>query len=327
MTSNPQRGRYGVAPPSPSASLKVPASQRAALILDTLNRHPTVQTTQLAQALGVHPMTVRNDLAQLQKREVKSAADRPGRAQRLDALLALLSTGTEVTTRELSERLGVHDVTVRRDLEHLAHLGFICRDGPYVTRIRSVPERPFARRRTWQAAAKAELAARALAYVPSGARIGLDASTTALELARCLRDPTLSVSTTGLDAAVLLAERGIPVQLLGGTVNAEHRCLDTTSRLTAHLALDVAFFSCAACSGAQGYREVRAEEARSTQALLERSTSRVALLDQTKLGVWAAYPVAHPEDVDVLLSNAPAERLMGLATRRSDVSRTNRPAL
>lgn len=321
MNVGKRGGRYGVAPPTAPSQGRVSAQQRAALILDGLSRRPTVRVTDLAQTLGVHEETVRQDLARLQQPVPRVPAGRPGppgrlsRTQRQDQLLALLSAHDELTVRALTQQLGVHEITVRRDLEHLAHLRLIHRDGPYVARTSAAPEFGFEVRRTLQAAAKATVATRALAYVRPGDRVGLDASSTALELARRVTDPTLTVYTTGLEAAQVLAERGVPVVLLGGVVSTEHRCVSTTESLTAGLTLDIAFFSCAACSETRGYREGRAEEARSKRALLERATCRVALLDQAKLGVRAAHPVAGPEDVDVLISDAPAERLVGLATR------------
>lgn len=318
MTPQKQATRYGVSPPTVPGPVKVSPAQREALLRDKLMHQTTPNVIELARTLGVHTATVYNDLLRLrQERGVNTPAPSPrqARAQRLDQLMRLLSAHEELTVATLATHANVHDVTVRRDLEYLTHLKLVVRDGPYVARAQALPSLPFDVRRTMQADTKTALANQTLTYLRRGMRVGLDASTTALEFARLVSDLTLTVYTTGLEAAQLLAERGVPVVLLGGPVNFEHCCVATTEAALTGLHLDMTVFSCSACSARRGYQEVTADEALSKRALLTRAKLRVALLDQAKLGAQAAHLVAAPEEVDVLISDAPASRLAGLAAR------------
>ncbi|MEV7022442.1 DeoR family transcriptional regulator, partial [Kitasatospora sp. NPDC093558] len=83
-----------------------------------------------------------------------------GVANRLDLTLRLVQGSDRVSVAELAQRLGVSEMTVRRDLDALEGRGLVRRvhGGAVATRARE-EEAGFAAREPWQSAAKDRLGA------------------------------------------------------------------------------------------------------------------------------------------------------------------------
>lgn len=142
-----------------------------------------------------------------------------GVANRLDLTLRLVQGSDRVSVSELSQRLGVSEMTVRRDLDALEGQGLVRRvhGGAVATRSRA-EDAGFSAREPWQAATKDRLGAAAAALVEPGSRVLLDAGTTTVHVAEHLtaRAP-LTVAVLSLQAAVCLADRpGIELLVVGG---------------------------------------------------------------------------------------------------------------
>src|SRR5213596_3643689 len=126
--------------------------------------------------------------------------------QRRQEILNLIESGGFVSLQQLTERAGVSESTVRRDLEYLERIGQIRRTrggaayvGESLTTldersVQSLPEK--------QAVGKA-----AAALVQPGETVLLDGGTTTLEVARQLAGKALQVVTNSLPVAMLLANQ------------------------------------------------------------------------------------------------------------------------
>jgi hypothetical protein len=141
-----------------------------------------------------------------------------GVATRLDLTLRLVQGPARVSVAELAQRLGVSEMTVRRDLDALERQGLVPRvhGGAVATRARE-EEAGFAAREGWQTATKDRLGAAVAERVPPGSRVLLDAGTTTVHVAEHLaaRAP-LTVAVLSLQAAMRLADRpGIELLLVG----------------------------------------------------------------------------------------------------------------
>ncbi|MGC8469635.1 MAG: DeoR family transcriptional regulator, partial [Acetobacteraceae bacterium] len=125
-----------------------------------------------------------------------------------------------VRVKDLANDFGVHEMTVRRDLETLAEQGMLERvHGGARLRERMSEELSHQLRAARNTEAKARIARAALALVDDGDTVALDASTTALALARILHARKAAAIVSGLDAAEELAQSGVPFELVGGTFN------------------------------------------------------------------------------------------------------------
>ncbi|MDG6103351.1 DeoR/GlpR transcriptional regulator [Dactylosporangium aurantiacum] len=106
---------------------------------------------------------------------------------RLDLTLRLVRGSGRLTLAELAARLGVSEMTVRRDLDQLQEQGLVRRvRGGAVALDVPGDEAGFAVREQWQAATKARLAHATAALIAPGSTVLLDAGTTTAAVAAAI---------------------------------------------------------------------------------------------------------------------------------------------
>lgn len=128
-------------------------------------------------------------------------------AERQRVIVERLRGTEQVGVGELAEVTGASEMTVRRDLDHLAARGVLRRvHGGAVPASPSGMEPPFAARATASTEAKRAIAAAAAELIVDGETVVLDSGTTALELARLLRDRSVTVMPLSLHAVRELAD-------------------------------------------------------------------------------------------------------------------------
>lgn len=211
-----------------------------------------------------------------------------------------------VRIRDIAADLGVHEMTIRRDLDVLTEQGFLERiHGGARLRDKTSEELSHHLRVTKNTAEKEQLARAALELIQDGDVVGLDASTTVLALARILHARDVSAIVTSLDAANALAASGIPFTLIGGNFHAPARSfvgaffLDTMNRLHP----DKVFFSAKAYSPALGFTDPHLPEVGAKQALIRSGGTVTALLDHTKFGRRALATIATLDQIDTLITD------------------------
>ncbi|MBB6099707.1 DeoR/GlpR family transcriptional regulator of sugar metabolism [Deinobacterium chartae] len=211
-----------------------------------------------------------------------------------------------VKIKDLAAELGVHEMTVRRDLDLLAEQGLLERiHGGARILEKTSEEVAHQLRATTNTQAKDALARAALNLVEDGDVVALDASTTALALARVLHARRVSAIVSGLDAANVLAQSGVPFLMVGGNFHAPARSfvgaffLDTMTKLHP----DKVFFSAKAFSVATGFTDAHLPEVGAKQQLIRSAGTRVAMLDGSKLERRALATIATLDEVDVIITN------------------------
>ena len=220
-----------------------------------------------------------------------------GVANRLDLTLRLVQGSGRVSVSELSHRLGVSEMTVRRDLDALERQGLARRvhGGAVATRAREAGA-GFSVREAWQAATKDRLGAAVAELVEPGSRVLLDAGTTTVHVAEHLaaRVP-LTVAVLSLQTAMRLADRsGIELLIVGGLSRPGERSLVGPLALHAmrSLAFDCFVMSIGGVHAEHGWSEFSLDDAAVKQAGLAQAARTVAVADATKLGVRAFSRVA-----------------------------------
>ncbi|MDA8068075.1 MAG: DeoR/GlpR family DNA-binding transcription regulator, partial [Actinomycetota bacterium] len=141
--------------------------------------------------------------------------------ERRTEIQALVAQRGKVRISELAEHFEVSEMTIRRDLETLESAGLTRRViGGAISTVSRSYEPPFASRVVEAQEAKRAIAEAASAYVEFGETAILDVGSTALELARVLRNRAgLTVITANVRAAVeLSSEPSMRVILCGGEV-------------------------------------------------------------------------------------------------------------
>ncbi|CAI1844035.1 Glycerol-3-phosphate regulon repressor [Serratia fonticola] len=213
--------------------------------------------------------------------------------ERHQQILALVSERGAVSIAELTERLGVSHMTIRRDLQKLEEQGSVLPVSGGVQSAERVAIEPSHQDKegmfSQQKAAIGQLAAR---QIPANSCIYLDAGTTTLALARQLgeRDDITVVTNDFVIAAYLLEHSQCKLIHTGGTVCRENRsCVGAAAaQALRNLFIDLAFISASSWS-MRGLSTPNEDKVVVKNAIVEASRRRILLSDTSKYGKVATY--------------------------------------
>jgi DeoR/GlpR family transcriptional regulator of sugar metabolism len=239
--------------------------------------------------------------------------------RRREQILTYLSNHERTSVADLSQVLGVSEVTVRKDLDLLEEQGLLTRvRGGAVVSGRGRLERYFATREQEHLEEKRRIAQVAAALIQSGQQVFLDASTTALQVARLIKDrEDIIVVTNGLYTALELNFcAGITTIVVGGTMRHRSSSLVGSFSHSAlqRLRFDVGFFSARGVNARDGLMESDMEEAQLKQLMVGGSSVVIGIADASKFGAPAFNVFAMPEEIDRIITDekAPAEIVAAL---------------
>lgn len=216
-------------------------------------------------------------------------------------------------TRDLATQFGVHEMTVRRDMDALAEQGLLERvhGGARIVREAS-QEVAYNLRATRQITEKDRIARAALETIQNGETIAIDSSTTGLALVKMLGAKRIHAIVTGLDAANLLALSGVAFTLMGGTYHSPARSF-VGSVFSAGLKRfnpDRVFFSSKGFTAQHGFTDAHLPEVEAKEQLIASAAQKIALLDHTKFGTRAAHTILESDGVDAIITDsAPSSEL------------------
>jgi len=163
----------------------------------------------------------------------------------------------------------------------------------------------------------------AASLVQDGDSIALDASTTAMYLARFLRDRReLTVLTNGIRVAMEFAGRpGITVLMPGGMLRWEAFSLVGTwgEDLLRRMHIHKAFVGAKGLTLEEGLTDVNPEEVRLKQAIVETAKEVIAILDHTKWGRVAFATFCPLERIRLVITDVQAPSELVEAVRRRGV--------
>ncbi|MDH6228387.1 MULTISPECIES: DeoR/GlpR family DNA-binding transcription regulator [Streptomyces] len=225
-----------------------------------------------------------------------------------------------VRVNELTQRLGVSDMTVRRDLDALARLGALEKvHGGAVPVDGAEPtghEPRFEEKTGREPAAKEEIARAAASLVAPGAAVALSGGTTTYALARVLAGvPDLTVVTNSVRVADVLhtarrspdgAEAGGPTVVLTGGVRTPSDSLvgPVADRAIAALHFDLLFLGVHGISVEAGLSTPNLAEAETNRRLVASARRVVVVADHTKWGTVGLSSFASLSEVDVLVTDS-----------------------
>jgi DeoR family transcriptional regulator of aga operon/DeoR family fructose operon transcriptional repressor len=263
--------------------------------------------------------------------------------ERQDHIARFVEEHGRARVADLAARFAVSGVTIRKDLLALesaqrlvrAHGGAIAIDR---SRPELSPELSFDIRERLQATEKSRIGAAGADLVRDGESIVMDASTTALSVARQLKTRSgwsqLTVITNGLRIAFELAgQPGITVLMLGGRVRWEALSVvgQLGDGLFDRINVQKAFLGAAGFTVESGLADATDEEAQIKRSMVSAAREVIAIVDHTK---WerAAFATFCPTDqIGLVLTDAsaPAAMVENLRGRSIDVrlvDQASRPA-
>ena len=226
---------------------------------------------------------------------------------------------------ELAAQFGVSGVTIRKDLVVLESEHRLVRThGGAIATDRSRPELSFEIRERLQTDEKQQIGLAAAALVHDGESIVMDASTTALSVARHLKArggwSQVTVITNGLRlAAELAGHPGITVLMLGGRVRWEALSVvgQLGDGLFSRINVQKAFLGAAGFTLESGLADATDEGAQIKRSMVAAASEVIAIVDHTKWG-RAAFATFCPSDkISIVLTDdgAPDAMVRALAGR------------
>ena len=230
-------------------------------------------------------------------------------AERRNEIERLINLIKSVLVTELADQFEVTPETIRGDLLKLEKQGVLVRSYGGATLAGGAgQELGYKERDTVNTEAKRRIGGRAAEMIRSGDTIFLDASTSALHLARQLRDKNgLTVITNAVSIITELADcENIKListggRLSGGNMSYVGRFAERMIR--AELAANRFFFSCRGVTFARGLMDSSEDEAEIKRAMLECSDSAVFLCDHNKLGKVGVPVIAPIESIDTFITD------------------------
>jgi DeoR/GlpR family transcriptional regulator of sugar metabolism len=212
---------------------------------------------------------------------------------------------------DLTQQLGVSDMTIRRDLEVLAKDGLVekVHGGAVLPGSHGGHEPGFEDKLVLERPEKTSIARTAAGLVRPGTAIAIAAGTTTFALAQCLLDvPGLTIVTNSLRVANLFGGNRTPdvasVVLTGGMRTASDALVGPVADLTiASLHFDTLFLGCTGLDPEVGLSTPNLAEAETNRALIKVARRVVVLADHTKWGVVSLASFAPVEKVNVLVTD------------------------
>ena len=228
--------------------------------------------------------------------------------ERQSAIMTLLGERKTLLTQDAAIHFGVTEETIRRDLKVLERQGLIRRThGGAILHDDAIIEPPLAIREGINIHGKDKIGAAAARLVKDGETVILDASTSALYVAKHLKNKHGITVITNAERIILeLAEcHDINLICTGGVLR--HRSLSYTGRaaenvIGSYLA-DHLFFSCKGFSPTTGLTDSTEPESEIRKIMLTRAKHRTFLCDKTKIDRVGFSATASLDDINTLITD------------------------
>jgi DeoR family transcriptional regulator of aga operon len=245
------------------------------------------------------------------------------RAQRLDSILAELASNGSVSVQELTRTLGASPATVRRDLHLLEQQKLLSRSHGGAVGNGVLYELPVRYRGGRHAEEKGRIADAAVERIGAAQTVGLTGGTTTTEVARRLRERSLTVVTNAVNiASELVISETIRLVVTGGVARAQSYELigPLAERTLEGLNVDVMFLGVDGVgpAGVSTHDEV---EAQTNRKMVERAMRVIVVCDSSKIGSSALSSICSLSEIDELITDvdAPAEQLEALRSAGVEV--------
>jgi DeoR/GlpR family transcriptional regulator of sugar metabolism len=249
--------------------------------------------------------------------------------ERQEHIVRIVDEHGRARVSDLAAQSHVSAVTIRKDLMVLeAEHRLVRTHGGAIAIDRSRPELAFEIRERLQADEKGRIGAAAAALVHDGESIVMDASTTALSVARHLKSreswSQVTVITNGLRlAAELAGHPGITVLMLGGRVRWEALSVvgQLGDGLFSRINVQKAFLGAAGFTPESGLADATDEEAQIKRSMVAAASEVIAIVDHTKWERAAFATFCSTDQISVVLTDdaAPAAMVRALIDRGVEV--------
>lgn len=228
--------------------------------------------------------------------------------ERRNMILEKLQTEKRVVVSELSQMFEVSEETIRRDLDKLEKEGLATKSygGAVINEDVSI-DLPFNIRKNQNVAGKQKMAEMVASLVEDGDHIFLDASTTAVFVAKALKDKErLTVITNSMEILIELSDvSGWNIISTGGVMKEGYLAFlgSKTEEAIRSYFVDKVIFSCKALDHDWGIMESQEPFGTTKRAMINSGRKKILVVDSTKFDQTAFSVAGKLREVDVVVTD------------------------
>lgn len=239
-------------------------------------------------------------------------------AERKRQIVAIVDRERVVRVDQLAELFQVTQETIRRDLERLADEGKVVRSHGGALSLAPSTEVSATQRDASMIAEKVAIAVEAAKRIKPDDTMILDASTTALYLARIMSDMPLTVLTNSIPVCVELSTRPrIRVVCTGGLLSSPSLSFvgPRAEQILRDYRVNRLFFSSTAIDGEHGLSDTNEMQAALRRAMMSVSDECCLMVDRSKFGLRALTRFASIGELTTVITDEaiPAEQAQAIA--------------
>lgn len=218
----------------------------------------------------------------------------------------ILNDEGRAAVSDLSERLGVSQLTVRRDLDYLERLGIIYRR--YGEAVLCEAPAPGHRGKTGISQverAKVAIASYAAGLVENSESIFVNTSSTAQLAIELMQSDDVTIITNSTRVGDLAVPQTVTVLVTGGEIRMPRGVLSGEFALAniRSVSANRCYVGCAGVSATTGVTSTTLQEATVNSLMISRSDYCVLMCDSSKIGVEAGFKYADLSSVDLMVTD------------------------
>ncbi|UTR13828.1 DeoR/GlpR family DNA-binding transcription regulator [Salipaludibacillus sp. LMS25] len=225
--------------------------------------------------------------------------------ERLAAIISHLKQSKRISVEQICTLFDVSRDTARRDLVKLEEERSIVRTRGGALLPSHVEVKPYSSRLETVSEEKKKIGKLAASLIYEGDRVILDTSTTVQACAEQIANVNCTIITNSINQADVLSNKNkINIQLLGGTLEKDHRFLYGSSvveKLSDYYA-DKAFLGVLGMSE-EGLTIAHEEDGVVMRKMMQQAKQVIVLADHTKLGNTDFFKYAHLSEADLLITD------------------------
>ena len=245
--------------------------------------------------------------------------------ERRNLILEKLQAEKRVVVSELSQLYNVSEETIRRDLDKLEKEGLAIKSygGAVINEDISI-DLPFNVRKNQNVSGKQKMAEIVASMVHDGDHIFLDASTTAVFVAKALKErERLTLITNSMEILLELSDvSGWNIISTGGVMKEGYLAFlgSRTEESIRSYFVDKVIFSCKALDKDWGIMESQEAFGSTKKAMMSSGKEKILVIDSTKFDQTAFSVAGKLRDVDIVVTDKePSERWLNYFKKLSIV--------
>ncbi len=226
---------------------------------------------------------------------------------RHDRIITLIRKMRKVSVHDLTKRLGVTNVTIRKDLSFLEERGILMRThGGAVLAENSYRDQYFLKRKETHKEEKKRIAKRAAEFIFEDDTVYIDSGSTAAFLAREISGINIRVITNSLDVMNILSNSEEVVLIsVGGSFRKDAGSFigPQAEEILRYFRIDLAFLGTSGISAEGRFSSFNIFESQFKSTVIASSKRKIILSDSSKYGKEAFSVFAQSGEIDMLVTD------------------------